>query len=364
MNHLESLLFLKKHRLIEQATNYAPAIKRMLGTAFGLNKGDILMIISDKGKNNNLCAPLLAATYYVASKRLGLNPNIHLDNSELANSHPSEEIQRALSMLPDKSVVLLALSDKLGTLSNIGHSFRNFCKIKQHRFATTSSLSFLPMNKFHYLIKAMDVDYVSLREKHLKLAKIMSCSNTIRLLSKNGTDLIADIKSSTAISSDGMYDKVGLGGNIPAGEVFIAPNRDNISGKVVIDGSSRTLHGVSLIKSKSDWITMRVKDGKVVAIEGGESASLLKQSLFEKAEKTKMPIWGINRIGEIGIGLNPNATIVGTTIIDEKVLGTAHVALGSNYWFMGRVVAPLHLDQVFRDAEIILDGKKIDVRNL
>jgi leucyl aminopeptidase (aminopeptidase T) len=101
-----------------------------------------------------------------------------------------------------------------------------------------------------------------------------------------------------------------------------------------------------------------------MSIEGGEGARLLKRSLNEKSQKSRMPVWGIKKIGEIGIGLNPNASIVGTTIIDEKVLGTAHVALGSNYWFMGRVVAPLHLDQVFRDVEIFLNGKKVDVNRL
>lgn len=364
MNHLESLLFLKKNGLIEEAAKYAPAMKRVLRNALGLERGDILMIIGDTGKNGNHCAPLLCASYYLAARKLGVSPNVQLGNTHIANKPPSEEIQNALSLLPDKSIVMLAVSDKLGTLSKIGHSFREFCNIKKHRFTTTSSLSFLPMSKFHYLIKAMDVDYDTLTSKLKKLAQRLSCSSTIRIKSKNGTDFLADIRNNTAISSDGMYNKVGLGGNLPPGEAFIAPHRDKITGKVVIDGSSRNLYGVHLIKSASDRIIMRIKQGKVMSIEGGEGARLLKRSLNEKSQKSRMPVWGIKKIGEIGIGLNPNASIVGTTIIDEKVLGTAHVALGSNYWFMGRVVAPLHLDQVFRDVEIFLNGKKVDVNRL
>ena len=69
---------------------------------------------------------------------------------------------------------------------------------------------------------------------------------------------------------------------------------------------------------------------------------------------------GVKMIGELGIGINPDASLIGPTIINEKLLGTAHVAIGSNYWFGGNIYAKIHLDQVFRKPKIEADGKAIN----
>ncbi|RMF05165.1 aminopeptidase, partial [Candidatus Woesearchaeota archaeon] len=44
---------------------------------------------------------------------------------------------------------------------------------------------------------------------------------------------------------------------------------------------------------------------------------------------------------------------------DEKVLGTAHVALGNNISFGGSVNVPVHIDGVFRKPTVFVDGRKI-----
>ena len=59
--------------------------------------------------------------------------------------------------------------------------------------------------------------------------------------------------------------------------------------------------------------------------------------------------------------MNPKAKIIGAMIIDDKTLGTAHIGIGSNYWFGGNIYAIIHLDQVFRNPKIYLDGKVLKV---
>ena len=39
----------------------------------------------------------------------------------------------------------------------------------------------------------------------------------------------------------------------------------------------------------------------------------------------------IFNLGELGIGLNEKATIVGNMLQDEKVFKTCHIAIGANY---------------------------------
>jgi leucyl aminopeptidase (aminopeptidase T) len=50
-------------------------------------------------------------------------------------------------------------------------------------------------------------------------------------------------------------------------------------------------------------------------------------------------------IAEFGIGLNPKATsYTGYALFDEKLVGTCHIALGTNQYFGGANEAPVHFD--------------------
>ena len=185
--------------------------------------------------------------------------------------------------------------------------------------------------------------------------KLLDGAKKLKIITEKGTDLVMDIEGQNPISSSGNFTKPGTGGNMPAGEVYIAPIEDKTEGKVVIDASSRNRHKTELIR---DPITINIKKGKISSITGGVEAGLLKESFEWAAAKAKYPE-RVSKICELGIGMNKSAKVIGTTIIDEKAYGTAHVAFGSNYWFGGTIKSIIHLDQVFRNPEIYADGKRI-----
>ena len=85
----------------------------------------------------------------------------------------------------------------------------------------------------------------------------------------------------------------------------------------------------------------------------------LENTLEWAKEHSKHP-GSIHRIGELGIGFNPKAKIIGSTLVDEKTKGTAHIGIGSNYWFGGNIYAIVHLDQIFKNPEIKVDGKQLE----
>ncbi len=93
---------------------------------------------------------------------------------------------------------------------------------------------------------------------------------------------------------------------------------------------------------------------------GGKEAKELENTLNWAASVAKHP-GSVRRICELGIGLNPKAKIIGATIVDDKVLGTAHVGIGSNYWFGGNIYAIIHIDQVFKAPKIEFDGKVMEI---
>jgi leucyl aminopeptidase (aminopeptidase T) len=49
----------------------------------------------------------------------------------------------------------------------------------------------------------------------------------------------------------------------------------------------------------------------------------------------------------------------GVTLEDEKVLGTCHVAVGSNAFFGGTVGVGVHLDGVLCDPSLWIDGVRM-----
>ena len=87
-----------------------------------------------------------------------------------------------------------------------------------------------------------------------------------------------DIRGRSAIASDGDYTKIG-GGNIPAGEVYIAPKKGSVHGKVVIDGTIKHRWGSFIVKKP---VTLIIERGKVTDIKGGlEAKKLNKDKNFE-----------------------------------------------------------------------------------
>ena len=181
----------------------------------------------------------------------------------------------------------------------------------------------------------------------------------IALKEDNYTEAIEnyEMAEKNAISNDGSYSKPSSGGNLPVGEVYIAPRKDEVFGKVILDGSIKHRWGTYVVKSP---VELDIERGQISEIKGGYEANLLRKSIKWAHNNSKFP-WGVRRVGELGIGINPKAKIIGATIVDEKSLGTAHIGIGSNYWFGGSIYSIIHLDQIFRNPRIYVDGTRIKI---
>ncbi|MBT4539394.1 aminopeptidase, partial [Candidatus Woesearchaeota archaeon] len=174
---------------------------------------------------------------------------------------------------------------------------------------------------------------------------------------KAGTNVTFIVTGKKAIANIGEYHQLGEGGNMPAGEVYMPPEGyHGVYGKVVLDGSMKTDEGAVLL---DEPVTLIIEKGRIVSITG-KYAYLLEKTLQKYEDRAKYP-YRVRHIGELGVGINPGAVLVGSTIIDEKVLGTAHIAIGSNAWFGGDIKTIFHGDQVFKDPTIYVDGKKMEL---
>lgn len=354
MHSLHLLHLLKQHSLLREAQQAAPLLTRVLTDCLQADKEEV-MIITDTGSEGRMLSPLLAGGYFLAAQTLGLEPTLLLQKQKSKGEQAEQHIETMLDDSGFENIIIL-VTHSLGSTPQIGKSFRKFTRARKHKFISCTGLSSLQTSMFPRFLKAIDIDYLALRKKALFLKKALDQGEELHLTTPAGTDLWVRIKGKEAYTSDGYYKLPGTGGNLPTGEVYIASRKKKVEGRVVIDGSSRHLEGTALIKTP---ITLTVEKGEVTDIQGGREASLLEESL-QWAEQASRHPWGVRRLGEFGLGINPRASIIGAMILDEKTLNTAHVAIGSNHWFGGTVYAIIHLDQVLKNPEVRIDGKPLD----
>lgn len=178
-----------------------------------------------------------------------------------------------------------------------------------------------------------------------RLAETFKGASEIRLMSELGTDISFEVDTSKWNLDVGCCRQKGCSTNLPAGEVYTAP--ENCTGTVVIDGS---MAGLELLKNP---LKIRVEEGLAVDVQGDRAKEVL---------KIINPLGDVARnIAELGIGTNPRARMIGVVLEDEKVRGTAHIALGDNSTIGGTVVAGVHLDAIIRKPRVFADGHEIDL---
>jgi aminopeptidase len=197
------------------------------------------------------------------------------------------------------------------------------------------------------MIRGLGADYKEIAKLTTKMKKMFEKTKLVRVTAPNGTDITMDISGRTAIASKGLFHKKGEGGNLPTGETFAAPLEGKSNGVFVVDGS---MAGIGVINNTP--IRIQVEKGFATKITGGPSAKKLVKMLDAHGKKAR-------NIAEIGIGANDKAKLSGMILEDEKVKGTAHIALGNNITMGGNVSVPIHLDGVIKKPTVYFDGTEI-----
>lgn len=156
-----------------------------------------------------------------------------------------------------------------------------------------------------------------------------------------GTDLRLRVGGRTWVNSAGHR-------NMPSGEIFTGPLEDSAEGHVHFDVPS------FVSGAEVRGVTLRFRAGEVVEASAEIGEALLHERLARDP--------GARRLGEIGIGTNREIDRpTGSTLFDEKIGGTVHLALGRSYVQTGGVnESSIHWDLIRdlrRGGEILLDGR-------
>jgi aminopeptidase len=184
------------------------------------------------------------------------------------------------------------------------------------------------------------VAWQELSARQQQLVERLSSARTVRIQSER-TDLTLDVTGRTWINSDGKR-------NMPSGEVFTSPHEASATGQIFFDIPSN--HNGTTVSG----VALTLVDGVVTEARADQGDERL------QAELATDP--GARRLGEVGIGTNDGIDRqTGSTLMDEKIGGTLHLALGRSYAECGGVNASaIHWDIVCdlrQGGEIAVDGE-------
>ena len=129
----------------------------------------------------------------------------------------------------------------------------------------------------------------------------------------------------------------------------MVPRTGTAEGLLIADASIPYL-GIGVLDQP---VTCQVENGFIVSLEGGEQADVIRTALGAHGDRN------CYNVAELGIGLNPNASLTGRMLDDEGVMGTIHIGVGTSHTLGGEVIAPTHYDLLMWDPTIEIDGRVV-----
>ncbi len=166
-----------------------------------------------------------------------------------------------------------------------------------------------------FLYAACLLDWDAERERMRTYADVFDAAAEVRIVGDE-TDLTLGIEGRSMLVDAG-------GANIPGGEFFCSPVEDSATGTISFTEFPAVYQGREL-----KGIRLRFEAGRVVDASAETNEDFLVETLDTDD--------GARRLGELGIGCNPGITrYMRNTLFDEKIDGTAHVALGKGFPHLG-----------------------------
>ncbi len=196
-------------------------------------------------------------------------------------------------------------------------------------------------------LTGLDADYDAIREACAAMYDDVAGGEELRVTSPQGTDLTVRPGDREWREDTGVVHDPGDFSNLPAGEVFVAP--ETADGTFVVDGTMMP-HG---LLDPDQRLEFEVSDGQVTHIDDDAVREEVDAAAAEVGDAAY-------NLAEVGIGTNVAVTaLVGSVLLDEKAAGTVHVAIGDDAGIGGDTDAPLHLDGIIREPTVLVDGEEV-----
>jgi aminopeptidase len=332
-----------------------PALAEDVVKAIGVNDGDAVFISGGSHEQKFLEEIGIAVARYGGQPLISAVSNDYqkrmLETCTVAQLKLMPKIMMGIAQAMDAYVIVEPYSDP-----SIKSLFREPGKRWLYMGWATEGMARMYHVPLHILEKLViggcNIDYGVLKEDCERVIRALDSAKYVHATDPHGTDFRLDIEGRRLNPDDGMLspEKVAmgdLGGNLPAGEVFIAPLETYGEGAIycplTIDGLTRG----TIIKG----VRLKFKDGTLLPDEctAEENQDMLRDTLQKMVELDMEKYGAPNalKVAELGIGLNPVIDrAIGYILTDEKIGGSVHVAFGRSDMYGGNVPSNMHWDFV------------------
>ncbi len=308
--------------------------ERALRQVLDLRKSERVLIVTDKASRD------VASAWGKAAAKLGADAVTWVIPEQ---ARPLASVPESLAAcIPGTGVVITVFSIRLGEtpfrLELVG-----MLAGKVRRIAHCPGIDAAMMTA-----GGMSADFPAMANAARELMRRLSGAVTARITTPAGTELTMDIRRRTFVTDTEITD--GGACNLPCGEMWCAPVENGADGILVCDGCAGDLGSVP-------------SPLKLVINNGRVSSVLCEDETFRQDVEAMLEFdSGASRIGEFGIGLNPQARLTGNLLEDEKAAGTAHIAFGNNLGSPGGANrSKTHQDFLFHSPTIAItfeDGRE------
>lgn len=314
--------------LNENMKNLKLSAVRALEEYLEVKQDEKVLLIFDKTTRE------IATAFDLAAKELNLKITLH--EIESTGGHAKEPDDKTAQMMKKYPVVIVP------TQYSLTHT-----KATINARKAGARVATLPGVNTAVFEKGLRSDPNKLELAGHAWMNILNGNHKVRVVTEAGTDITFLIGNYPVFNDSGCFFEAGFGGNLPAGEVFLAPNPGTGAGTIVVDG---TIGGQHWDKN-SPPAKLVVENGSIKSFEG-ERGQLLRGTL-EKAGP------GAIRIAEFGIGTNLHLEMTGNLLGDEKVVGTIHFAFGNNESMGGTNDVKVHIDCLILHPDVFVDNKQV-----
>ncbi len=323
----------------------------------GIKRGDnVLIQLTDAGME-------LAQEIYRLAAGRGANPLIVVTPTEVTRQYYDIDAQylknfpKHVYELTKSSDVIISIrgEDNLKALSNVDPkkiSTRSVAlqELQEARLSKRWCLTQFPTASYaqeaemslreyeDFVYGSTLLDWKKERATMEKVKAVLDKGDVVHLEGVD-TDLTMSVRGRIAVVGDADH-------NVPGGETFTAPLDASAEGKIFFD-----FPAITYGKEVRD-IRLRFEKGEVVDYSASKGEELLK-TMLDTDE-------GSRRLGELGIGTNYGVNrFTKNILLDEKIGGTIHLALGRAYTECGGInKSAIHWDMIktMKPGKITVDG--------
>ncbi len=307
-------------------------ISRVLDQCLGVATGEDVVLLADSGTDSRVVAALRHGIEERNARCLVL------------------VMERFLRPGSEPAAPVAALLESADAAIELTSTFIGSSSARQK--ATASGTRYLAMPAVEFetfrIGGPLDVDFEALRPTTEAVARAWEEATSYRFTTASGTNLEGSVAGRKGRSLHGIARSWGAYMAPPDIESGTAPVEGSSNGVVVVDGDFLFMGKGPL----TGQVALYFENGTLVGVEGDEAHRLT--NMIELCADPRM-----SNLAEIAVGLNPNGRVCGVPMETESTLGSGHIALGNSIAYGGTVAAVAHLDCVFRDVVLELDGKTI-----